>query len=77
MKREPNDPIRDFNVRFHKFYSRITPAYKPTEYLALVMYQSFIDPMIEIFLRRFLGINTLYLAYSKDINIDKKLNPQG
>ena len=77
MKREPNEPIILFNTRFQKVYSRISLAYKPIEALALMMYQNSIDPMITVFLRRVVGINTLALAYAEAINIDQQLNPQG
>ena len=77
MRREPNEPIQAFNAHFQKVYSRITPAYKPGDTLALEIYKNALDPMINIFLRRAIGINTLSLAYMVAINIDRHLNPHG
>ena len=75
MKRETNEPIRMFNTIFQKVYSRINPTYKLAKVLALVMYQNPINPMIFVFLKRVMGINTIALAYAEAINIGKKLNP--
>lgn len=77
MRREPNEPISTFNARFQKVYSLITPAYKPGDALALEIYKNALDPMINIFLRRVVGVDTLSLAYAEVINIDRQLNPHG
>lgn len=77
MRREPSEPIRAFNAHFQKVYSRITPSNKPMDALALEIYKNFLDPMINIFLKRAMGINTLSLAYVEAINIYRQLNPQG
>lgn len=77
MRREPNKPIQAFNAYFQKVYSRITIVYKPIDALALEIYKNALDPMINIFLRRAIGVNTLSLAYAKAININRQLNSQG
>ena len=77
MRRDPNEPIWAFNAFFQKVYSRITPAYKPDNALALEMYKNALDPMINIFLRRAIGVDTLSLEYVEAINIDRQLNPHG
>lgn len=39
--------------------------------LAPKMYKNALDPIINVFLRRAIGIDTLSLAYVEEINIDK------
>jgi len=63
MRREPNDPIQSFNAIFHKVYSWITPTYKPMDALALEIYKNALDPMVNIFLKISVGINTLSMTY--------------
>jgi len=75
MRREPSEPIRAFNACFQKVYSCITLTYKASDALSLEMYKYALDPMINVFLRRAIGVNTLSLTYAKAINIDRQLNP--
>ena len=75
--REPNEPMRLFNTRFHKLYTRLVAPYTLNEQAAVQIYLRALDPLTSMFVRRSPTVTTLTLAYAEAMTVEQQLMPQG
>lgn len=68
-KRQPHEPLRNFNYRFQKASSKLMDPYKVDEACAFWMYLTSLDSMIKVFLKRDSIVTILPITYLAALKI--------